>query len=158
MSWNNYQRFELADDNGKLIIDFTKDTADNIEPLNIIDGIRITGIRDIAANKIRTIASRCDAKDFVDIYFMNQISGIELDSMIEKAIKKQPSLNVYTIDKGFNRFLHVYEHNRAFLNFPKVVVPFKIENFMVKIEEMSKHLSTLLREEIELDKPKLDLS
>lgn len=157
-SFFNYHKFELTDDKSKLLIDFTKDTADNIEHLNVIDGIKVSSIRDIAANKIRTITSRCDAKDFIDIYFMNQIGGIELDSMIESAIKKQPSLNAYAIDKGFSRFLHVYEHNRAFINFPKVVVPFKIENFKLKIEEMSNHLSTLLSEEIELDEPKLDLN
>ena len=48
-----------------------------IEPIKIIDGIRLVSKKDIAAMKLNAIAGRGSKKDFVDVYINTQNTNIK---------------------------------------------------------------------------------
>lgn len=57
-------------------VSFFKYNYDLISPLVNFENIKIAGVKDIAAMKIDTIASRGSKKDFVDFYFLLEKFGI----------------------------------------------------------------------------------
>lgn len=57
---------------GELKIEFTRYPFPQIESPTARDGIRIDGLRDLAANKLRALLDRFEPKDFVDLYFISR--------------------------------------------------------------------------------------
>lgn len=54
----------------ELKVEFSKYPFYQLENFVIKDGIKIDGLRDIAANKLMALLDRFDPKDFVDLYFI----------------------------------------------------------------------------------------
>lgn len=54
----------------ELKVEFSKYPFYQLENPMIKDGIKIDGLRDIAANKLMALLDRFDPKDFVDLYFI----------------------------------------------------------------------------------------
>ena len=62
--------FFFALPEGELKIEFTRYPFPQIEPPIVRDGMRVDGLRDLGANKLRALLDRFDPKDFVDLYFI----------------------------------------------------------------------------------------
>jgi predicted nucleotidyltransferase component of viral defense system len=62
---------------GPLKVEFTRYPFPQFEPPREMDGLRVDGLRDIAANKFFTMLDRFDPKDFVDLYFLLQTRRLE---------------------------------------------------------------------------------
>jgi hypothetical protein len=73
----------------KVKVDFITHKYILIENLEIINGIRLASIRDIAAMKLNAIKNRGTKKDFVDIYFLNK--NYSFDEMLGFCQKKYPN-------------------------------------------------------------------
>lgn len=56
----------------KLKVDFAYYPHQRLEPGKMEAGIEIDSLRDIGTNKLHTITSRTEVKDFVDLYFLLQ--------------------------------------------------------------------------------------
>lgn len=54
----------------KLKIDFVHYEFDHLEKPNMLDGLMVDSIEDIATNKLLTISQRTASKDYVDLYFI----------------------------------------------------------------------------------------
>ena len=52
----------------KIKVDFVDYNFQLLEPVNVIDGIRLVSKKDIAAMKLNAIAGRGSKKDFIDVY------------------------------------------------------------------------------------------
>ncbi len=64
-------RYDLAFPNKQLLkIDFVFYDFKHIEPVNMLDGLAVDSIGDIAVNKLLSISQRTASKDFVDLYFL----------------------------------------------------------------------------------------
>ena len=61
------------------------------KPVQLIDGIKLYSMQDIAAMKLSAVASRGSKKDFVDIYFLLQ--HFSLSEMLGFMHAKYPELN-----------------------------------------------------------------
>ena len=59
-----------ADAPEELKIEFTRYPFPQFEEPSLHDGVRIDGLRDIAANKLAALLDRFEPKDFVDFYFL----------------------------------------------------------------------------------------
>jgi len=69
----DFQRFQLTRDGEHEIIDVVIDRAPQLDKeKNNIDGIRVDTPREILANKLTTLLSRSEAKDLIDLYFLEQ--------------------------------------------------------------------------------------
>ena len=66
------------------------------------DGIRLAGIRDIAAMKLSAITNRGTKKDFIDYYFLLQIYS--LDELISFYRQKYSDAQLFTSIKSLTYF------------------------------------------------------
>jgi hypothetical protein len=71
-----------------VIVDFVKEVVPQIsEVKNKVDGIVVDTLDDIAANKICTVVSRAEIKDYIDLYFLAR-AGYPLEKSIKPAQRK----------------------------------------------------------------------
>lgn len=69
--------FFFETDGKELKIEFSQYPFRQLEPVEIMEGVRIDSLRDIAANKLAALLDRFDPKDFVDLYFLLQHMTME---------------------------------------------------------------------------------
>jgi len=63
--------------NGELKVEFTQYPFPQLTPPTKKDGILVDSMRDVTANKLVTLLDRFDPKDFVDLYFLLQITDLQ---------------------------------------------------------------------------------
>lgn len=70
-------------------VEFVQYDHPSIEPpLATIGALRVDGLRDILANKLSAIVDRTEAKDFADVYFLLERTGMSLAQGIADATAK----------------------------------------------------------------------
>lgn len=62
--------FSLEKNKLKLKVDFNHYPFALLEKPNIVNGLQVDSLRDIATNKLLTVNQRTEVKDFVDLYFL----------------------------------------------------------------------------------------
>jgi hypothetical protein len=68
---NERLRYDLAFRGKQLLkIDFVFYDFKHLESVNILDGLAVDSIEDIAVNKLLAISQRTASKDYVDLYFL----------------------------------------------------------------------------------------
>ena len=74
-------------------MDVVIDLSPQIEPQKEwICGICVDTLREIMANKLTTLLSRCEPKDLVDLYFLEQ-SGLPIEVVWSDALQKDGGLD-----------------------------------------------------------------
>ena len=68
-----------------------------LEPVNVIDGIRLVSKKDIAAMKLNAIAGRGSKKDFVDVYQL--LNDFSLSEMLTFYAQKYPNGSEFMVLK-----------------------------------------------------------
>ena len=66
------------------------------------EGIRMAGLKDIAAMKLHAITNRGRKKDFIDLYFLLQ--HFSLKQMLELYEKKYPNNNLFFVIRSLSYF------------------------------------------------------
>ena len=66
------------------------------------DGIRLGGLKDIAAMKIAAITNRGSKKDFIDVYFL--LNHFSIEKMMDFYLKKYPSGSLFLSYKSLLYF------------------------------------------------------
>lgn len=95
------------------------------EPV-IEDGIRLAGIRDIAAMKLSAITNRGTKKDFIDYYFLLQ--SYSLDELISFYRQKYSDAQLFTSIKSLTYF-----EDAETDPMPKMLVPIRWEDVKANI-------------------------
>jgi predicted nucleotidyltransferase component of viral defense system len=67
------------------------------------DGVRMAGLKDIAAMKMEAITNRGSRKDFVDVYFLLQ--HFSLSQMMELYLKKYPKGSPFNVMRSLTYFV-----------------------------------------------------
>lgn len=83
----------VADDSLKL--DFAVDTAARFGLPAMFDGIRVDNEENIAVNKVCTILSRLDPKDYVDLFFLIRDRNYSIDDLLKKGRDKDGGLEPF---------------------------------------------------------------
>lgn len=60
-----------------------------------IDGIVVDSLENIASNKILTIYGRLEPKDYLDLYFILEETGLDFSELFEKTKKKDTGLHEF---------------------------------------------------------------
>lgn len=81
-----------------LKIEFAPLYFPRIKPTAARGDILLESLEDLTANKIMALADRFEIKDFVDLYFIHQKTGWNLQTMIEMARRRNPMPYEYTIN------------------------------------------------------------
>ena len=83
-------------------VDFVEYNFELIEPIKIIDGIRLVSKKDIAAMKLNAIAGRGSKKDFVDVYQL--LKDFSLSEMLTFYAQKYPNGSEFMVLKSMLYF------------------------------------------------------
>lgn len=83
-------------------VDFVTYTAPWLDPPVVEDGLRLAGLRDIAAMKLFAIANRGSRKDFVDVWFL--LSRFRLEEMVAWFREKFPDAALFAVFRSLVYF------------------------------------------------------
>ena len=86
----------------KIKVDFVDYNFQLLEPVNVIDGIRLVSKKDIAAMKLNAIAGRGSKKDFVDVYQL--LKDFSLSEMLTFYSQKYPNGSEFMVLKSLLYF------------------------------------------------------
>lgn len=131
-----YDRYQFFYDNGKeeRKIEFTKYPFRQLEKPIVSDGIKIDGLRDIAANKLAAILDRFDPKDFADLFFIIKTKHYTLESVKSDAEKKfVMEIEPLFLGSELSKVGRV-------VSLPKMVKPLSIKELKEFISEEAKKL------------------
>jgi hypothetical protein len=88
-----FQRYEIVREDQKVLVDLVHDTAPQIvKDKPDFQGLRVDSIEDITANKLCTVLSRLELKDYVDLYFLAK-AGISVDDALPNALRKDGGIS-----------------------------------------------------------------
>ena len=125
--------YELVESNKvKIKIDFAFYPYKRLKKSLIISGVKVDSLFDIATNKLQTITSRTEVKDFVDLYFL--LKKFTLWDLMY-AVKEKFRLEIDLIWLGSD-FLKV----EKFENLPKMLIPFSLKDMQDFYKEKAKEL------------------
>lgn len=88
-----FHRFELVRGSEHELLDFVVERVPQVDPKKeVFAGIRVDTLREIIANKLCTLLSRCEVKDVIDLYFLQQRCG-DLLTHLADARQKEGGLD-----------------------------------------------------------------
>jgi hypothetical protein len=88
-----FRRYRLYREGESEIIDFVLAIDKQIdETKELFKNVRVDTLREIFVNKITTLISRCELKDLVDLYFLEQ-EGMRIEEHFEEARQKNGGLD-----------------------------------------------------------------
>ena len=114
------------------IVNYSYSWIDNLIEEN---GIRLAGLKDIAAMKIAAITNRGSKKDFIDIYFL--LKHFSLKEIMNLYIEKYPDSTPFLACKSLSYFADA--DNQLM---PKMLIPTEWENVKKKIANEVKFFLT----------------
>jgi len=92
-----FRRYKLFCKEESIIVDFVREVVPQIsEKKNSFDGIMVDTLDEIAANKVCTVVSRAEIKDYIDLYFLGR-AGYPLENYIEAAQRKDAGVSKATL-------------------------------------------------------------
>ena len=126
-----FHRYRLSRKGKSVIVDFVREVVPQIsEEKNRFEGILVDTLDDITANKICTVVSRAEIKDYIDLYFLAR-AGYPLENYIKLAQQK---------DAGVSQAMLAYLLSELKLS--------KVPDFMiapVSLEELQEYFQTLAK-------------
>lgn len=97
--------------------------------------IIVDSLKNIVSNKLCTIVSRQEPKDFIDFYFINKMNLMDFDTIYNDAKKKEgmfddPPMVAYQIEYNLN------EIKQNPFAFPEIIIDFKTDEFYTFYEKL----------------------
>jgi len=97
-----FRRYRVCRDGLTEIIDIVFDLSPQVDTEKAwIEDIQVDTLHEIMLNKIATLISRCELKDVVDLYFMEQ-EGLRVEAYFEEAQQKDGGLDPSMISMLLN--------------------------------------------------------
>jgi len=88
-----FHRYKLSRKGESVIVDFVREVVPQVsEEKNRFEGIMVDTLDDIAANKVCTLLSRAEIKDYIDVYFLER-AGYPLEKYIKAAQRKDAGVS-----------------------------------------------------------------
>lgn len=88
----SFMRFVIGDD---LKIDVVGDVGFRVGTPELVDGIMIDSLKNLAVNKVCAILGRLDAKDYVDLYFLLAEHSFDIFDLLDLGSKKDAGLEPF---------------------------------------------------------------
>jgi len=88
-----FRRYKINRQGKSVIVDFVREVVPQIsEAKNTFDGIVVDTVEEIISNKICTVVSRAEIKDYIDLYCLNR-AGYPLENYLEFAQRKDAGVS-----------------------------------------------------------------
>jgi predicted nucleotidyltransferase component of viral defense system len=92
-----FRRYKISRKGEPVIVDFVREVVPQVSvEKNSFDGIIVDTLDDITANKVCTVLSRAEIKDYIDLYFLAR-AGYRLENYIEAAQRKDAGVSRATL-------------------------------------------------------------
>jgi len=92
-----FHRYRITRDADSVIVDLVKEVVPQVsQKKNSFDGIVVDTLADITANKVCTVISRIEIKDYIDLYFLGR-AGYPLENYIAIAQQKDAGVSRATL-------------------------------------------------------------
>lgn len=128
--------FFFKKDKGELKVEFTYYPFSFINFPNDFDGLRVDSVEDVSANKFMALMDRIEAKDFVDLFFLFNETGLNPDKIRLLVAKKfHFNFDPITVGSEFAKVRHLTE-------LPKMIKPLTISELKIFFEELAKSLKS----------------
>jgi len=89
----HFHRYRVSRTDELVIVDFVKEVVQQISQVkNRFDGIMVDTLDDITTNKICTVVSRAEIKDYIDLYFLAR-AGYPVEKFIQRAQQKDAGVS-----------------------------------------------------------------
>ncbi|MEK7570979.1 MAG: nucleotidyl transferase AbiEii/AbiGii toxin family protein [Patescibacteria group bacterium] len=144
--WSNKQQFQFQSqfvevmyiyqlvfsNKNELKVDFAYYPYTRLEKGQLLDGVKVDSLTDIAVNKLLTITQRDEVKDFVDLYFLLQKFSI-WDLIEGVRIKFKVKLEPFLLSADFLKV-------EDFVYLPKMIKPLSLEELKSFFREKAKEV------------------
>lgn len=92
-----FHRYRITREADFVIVDLVKEVVPQVsQEKNRFDGIVVDTLADITANKVCTVISRIEIKDYIDLYFLER-AGYPLENYIALAQQKDAGVSQATL-------------------------------------------------------------
>jgi hypothetical protein len=92
-----FHRYRIIREAESVIVDLVKEVVPQVsQEKNRFDGIVVDTLADITANKVCTVISRIEIKDYIDLYFLGR-AGYPLENYIALAQQKDAGVSQATL-------------------------------------------------------------
>jgi predicted nucleotidyltransferase component of viral defense system len=92
-----FRRYKFSRKGAPVIVDFVREVVPQVSvEKNSFDGIIVDTLDDITVNKVCTVLSRAEIKDYIDLYFLAR-AGYRLENYIEAAQRKDAGVSRATL-------------------------------------------------------------
>jgi len=92
-----FHRYRITREGDSVIVDLVKEVVPQVsQEKNSFDGIVVDTLADITANKVCTVISRIEIKDYIDLYFLGR-AGYPLENYIALAQQKDAGVSQATL-------------------------------------------------------------
>lgn len=108
-----------------LKVEFARDVPVMMAPPEVHDQVVVDSFEDIAVNKVCTILSRYEPKDFCDLYFILRESRYDLDYLIGRAREKEAA---FDDEEGVLIFATNLLSVKEFRFLPRMIKPLTVED------------------------------
>jgi hypothetical protein len=134
----HFRRFLLEPENGPALqVDLIRDFGPQYGQRSTVDGIVVDSLENIGANKLITILSRTEARDFVDLCFVLR-AGCAFEDLLEEAQEKDVGLHPFFVAGALLQIRHVNA-------LPTTTPPLTLEELYVFISSLADDLLDRLR-------------
>ena len=92
-----FHRYRITREGDSVIVDLVKEVVPQVsQEKHSFDGIVVDTLADITANKVCTVISRIEIKDYIDLYFLGR-AGYPLENYIALAQQKDAGVSQATL-------------------------------------------------------------
>lgn len=100
----HFHRYQISYKRDSVVVDFVKEVVPQIsQEKNRFEGIAVDTLDDMTANKICTVVSRAEIKDYIDLYFLGR-AGYPLENFIQQAQQKDAGVSQATLAHLLSEF------------------------------------------------------
>lgn len=115
----NIHQYFIQNNEETVKIDIVREIPVQFGAIQIMNGVRVDALENIAVNKVTTILSRTEIKDFVDLYFILQ-KGFAIEDLIRKGKDKDLGLTEFYFAANL---LNVKNFDRL----PRMIIPLELK-------------------------------
>ena len=92
-----FRRYKLSRKGESVIVDFVREVVPQIsQEKNRFEEIVVDTLEEITANKVCTVVSRAEIKDYIDLYFLGR-AGYPLENYVDAAQRKDAGVSQATL-------------------------------------------------------------
>ena len=142
--FHTFCELKISDNRETTLVHIALDASYQLEPFVAFPeyaGLKVHGLRDLAANKLLALFGRAALRDFIDVYYLIKTGKFNKKQMLEMAKQKDPGFDLYWLGVAFER-LKLYQQKDYDLSL--VFDPLKEEELSAFFDQWRKEIAATL--------------